>query len=216
MGLNELIEDIERIMKKDRVKRIIDERVKEFIEMGKAGNERWFEELVFCILTANSSAITGLRAVEKLREENLIFNGSKEEIEEALRKVGHRYARRRAEYIVLARKYSSNIKETLASIDGIYKKRDWLSKNIKGIGIKEASHFLRNVGYFNLAIIDRHIIRILKAYNLVNSTLDRKTITKKKYIKIENLIKRIAKKLNLKPGILDLYLWYMSTGKILK
>lgn len=216
MGLNELIAELEKIMKRNKVNKLVEEKVKEFLETNKADNERWFEELVFCILTANSSAITGLKAVEKLKKKNLLLEGSKEEVEKALREAGHRYAKRRAEYIILARKYSSNLKDTLTSIDSIYKKREWLAKNIKGIGMKEASHFLRNVGYFNLAIIDRHIIRILKTHNLVNPTLDRKTITKKKYIKIENLMKRIARKLNMKPGILDLYLWYMSTGKILK
>jgi len=216
MGLNELVAELEKVMRKSKVNKLVEERVKEFLETNNADNERWFEELIFCILTANSSAITGLKAVEKLKEKNLLLKGSTGEVEKALREVGHRYAKRRAEYIILARKYSSNLKNILTSIESIYRKREWLAKNIKGIGMKEASHFLRNVGYFNLAIIDRHIIKILKAYNLVNPTLDRKTITKKKYIKIEKLIKRIARKLNIKPGILDLYLWYMSTGKILK
>ena len=216
MGLNELVAELEKVMRKSKVNKLVEERVKEFLETNNADNERWFEELIFCILTANSSAITGLKAVEKLKEKNLLLKGSTGEVEKALREVGHRYAKRRAEYIILARKYSSNLKDILTSIESIYRKREWLAKNIKGIGMKEASHFLRNVGYFNLAIIDRHIIKILKAYNLVNPTLDRKTITKKKYIKIEKLIKRIARKLNIKPGILDLYLWYMSTGKILK
>ena len=43
-----------------------------------------------------------------------------------------------------------------------------------------------------------------------------KIITKNKYLKIEKLLKEIANKLNLSMAEIDLYLWYMETGKILK
>jgi N-glycosylase/DNA lyase len=37
-----------------------------------------------------------------------------------------------------------------------------------------------------------------------------------KYLEIENFLMKIAKKLNLSLAELDLYLWYIETGKILK
>jgi len=37
-----------------------------------------------------------------------------------------------------------------------------------------------------------------------------------KYLEIENLLREIAKETNLHLGELDLYLWYMETGKVLK
>ena len=40
--------------------------------------------------------------------------------------------------------------------------------------------------------------------------------TKKKYQEIEDLLKNIAKETDLTLAELDLYLWYMETGKILK
>ena len=91
--------------------------------------------------------------------------------------------------------------------------RDWLVKNIKGLGYKEASHFLRNIGHENFAIIDFHIIDLLVRYNLV---LRPKYLTLAKYFEIENLLRKIAKKSDLTLAELDLYLWYMETGKILK
>ncbi|MFX1600424.1 MAG: N-glycosylase, partial [Promethearchaeota archaeon] len=81
------------------------------------------------------------------------------------------------------------------------------------IGYKEASHFLRNIGYSNYAIIDFHIIDLLVQYNLIEKP---KTLTKTKYLKIEQVLKGIANKLNLNLAELDLYLWYLETGKILK
>jgi len=63
------------------------------------------------------------------------------------------------------------------------------------------------------AIIDFHIIDILTDYKLIKKP---KTITKKKYLEIENVLKKIADKTNLSLAELDLYLWYLETGKILK
>ncbi|GAJ17855.1 unnamed protein product, partial [marine sediment metagenome] len=37
-----------------------------------------------------------------------------------------------------------------SNIDEI-KLREWVVKNFKGLGYKEASHFLRNIGYKNFA-----------------------------------------------------------------
>ncbi|MHA2326793.1 MAG: 8-oxoguanine DNA glycosylase, partial [Promethearchaeota archaeon] len=91
--------------------------------------------------------------------------------------------------------------------------RDWIVKNIKGIGYKEGSHFLRNIGYNNLAIIDFHIIDLLVKSHLIEKP---KTLTKKKYLEIEELLKLIGKKLKLNLAELDLYLWYTETGKVLK
>ena len=91
--------------------------------------------------------------------------------------------------------------------------RNWIIKNIKGLGYKEASHFLRNIGYTNYAIVDFHIVDLLARYNLINKP---KSITKMIYLKIEELLKKISNKLGINLAGLDLYLWYLETGKILK
>ncbi|MCS7385358.1 MAG: N-glycosylase/DNA lyase [archaeon GB-1867-005] len=216
MGLAELIDDINKVKSKSKVRNLVENRIAEFLETNKADDNRWFEELAFCILTANSSAMKGLKAIELLKERNLLLQGSLEELEKTLKEAGHRYAKTRAEYIISARKLVPGLKRQITSIRGINNKRTWLAQNVMGIGMKEASHFLRNVGYLDVAIIDRHIIKILISYDLIDKTLNKRTLTTRRYLKIENLIKKIAKKVNLKPGVLDLYLWYMSTGKVLK
>jgi len=91
--------------------------------------------------------------------------------------------------------------------------REWIVENVKGLGYKEASHFLRNVGFDDYAIIDFHIVDLLVDYKLIEKP---KTITKRKYMAIESLLKKLARKTNLTLAELDLYLWYMETGKILK
>ena len=91
--------------------------------------------------------------------------------------------------------------------------RKWLVKNIKGIGYKEASHFLRNIGFKNIGIIDFHIIDLLTRFRLIKKP---KTLGKKKYLEIEKTLKELSEKLNIGLAKLDLYLWYIETGKILK
>ena len=91
--------------------------------------------------------------------------------------------------------------------------REWLTENVLGLGFKESSHYLRNIGFINIAIIDFHIIDILVKNNLI---IQPKTLTKQKYIEIENILSIIARKSRLNLGELDFYLWYMETKKILK
>lgn len=119
-----------------------------------------------------------------------------------LKELGHRYPNARARYIVEARKCKNIVEE-----------REWLVGNIKGLGYKEASHFLRNIGYKDFAILDFHIIDILTRYNLIEKP---KTLTKRKYMGIENLLRKVAGRLNLNLAELDLYLWHAETGKVLK
>ncbi|MEM0137180.1 MAG: N-glycosylase, partial [Thermoplasmata archaeon] len=117
----------------------------------------------------------------------------------------------RAKYSFENRDYSKNIKKILIGLNK-EEKREFLIKNLKGIGNKEASHFLRNVGYKDYAIIDKHIFKIMKEYNLTNE----KNVNGKNYYELEKILTKVGEKVNLDLGRLDLYLWYMETGKVLK
>ncbi|MEM3018977.1 MAG: N-glycosylase/DNA lyase, partial [Candidatus Bathyarchaeia archaeon] len=170
-----------------------------------------FKELCFCILTANFNAEKSIKIQEKIGDGFL--NLSESQLAERLKELGHRYPNTRARYIVLARKYKDSLKMIINSFKEEIKLRDWLVKNIKGIGYKEASHFLRNIGYFNFAILDFHIIDCLVNYRLIDKP---KILTKRNYLEIEKLLKDVAKKAGINLAQLDLYLWYFETGKILK
>ncbi len=196
-------------LKRSKIGKLVERRVKEF-EKNKSFN-RIFKELCFCILTANFNAERAIRIQEKIGDGFLTF--SQKKLAEELRKLGHRYPETRAKYIVEARKHKNSLKKILSSFKDEKELREWLVKNIKGIGYKEASHFLRNIGFKNLAIIDFHILKLLTKYKLIRKP---KTLTRKKYLEIECELRRIAKKLNLSLAELDLYLWYLETGKILK
>jgi N-glycosylase/DNA lyase len=162
------------------------------------------------MLTANFNAEKSIKIQNDIGE--CFLTGSKEEISKKLKDYGHRFPNARAEYIAESKKCKQKLTEIVQFHD---KKalRDWIVNNVKGLGYKEASHFLRNIGFDDYAIIDFHIIDILVDYQLIEKP---KTLTKKKYLEIESILQKIAKETNLTLAELDLYLWYMETGKILK
>ena len=202
-----LLKSIENL-KKGKVKELVDFRIKEFKNMGKKSNDKLFKELSFCILTANFNAE---RCIDlQNRVGNQLLNSPENELAQQLTIYGHRFPTVRAKYIVEARKYKDSLKNIINSEND---PREWLIRNVKGIGYKEASHFLRNIGFENYAIIDFHIIDLLVRYNLIERP---KTLTKKKYLEIEQVLNKIAEKTNLNLAQLDLYLWYLETGKVLK
>jgi N-glycosylase/DNA lyase len=209
--------DVVRELKKDpKVKAMVDERVNEFRNVNKMDSHKWYEELVYCLLTAYSSALMGQRCLDTLCNEGTLLDGSLNDVEDCLKVEGHRFANRRAEYILNTRYLAQIIKEKIQGFDDSKSAREWLVANIKGIGWKESSHYLRNVGYFDLAILDRHIIRNMADFNLVDKVEAKKGLTKKLYLKYEQILSKVAKELDMSLGEMDLYLWYRKTGKILK
>ncbi|MGQ9720021.1 MAG: N-glycosylase/DNA lyase [Candidatus Jordarchaeum sp.] len=190
----------------------VSERMKEFEELHKKSDKEWFSELCFCILTAYSSVQMGLKIQNKLSCEDFLMLPL-ENLCHKLREEGYRFWERRADFIVCARDFY-NIKEIITSFPDERLAREWLVKRIKGLGYKEASHFLRNVGFKNVAILDRHVMRIMFEYGLISEIP--KTLTRRMYLELEQKLEDLGRMVGLSLGELDLYLWYMKTGKILK
>ena len=188
-------------------------RLKEFRKLGEYGSEKdLFTELIFCLLTPQSKAMLCWETVETLLNENLLFEGSAEEISGKLNKV--RFRNRKAEYIVEAREHFP-LRTKIKKFSNIYDAREWLVKNVKGMGYKEASHFLRNIGYRDdLAILDRHILKNLKYYGVIKHIPA--SLTRKKYLEIERKMKEFSERINIPMSHLDLVLWYKETGRVFK
>lgn len=187
-------------------------RISEFKGIRHESDDRWFSELCFCILTANSSASLGIRIQEKLGE-NGVLALPLAELTGMLRAMGHRFYRKRAEYIVRARDFHK-LKGIITGFPTEAEAREWIVKNVKGVGYKEASHFLRNVGYDNVAILDRHVLRVLNEAGVIEQVPQH--LSRSNYLLIERKLKEIAGKAGLTLAELDFYLWYMATGKVLK
>jgi N-glycosylase/DNA lyase len=195
---------------KSEIENKVNQRIQEFSKHINSSSDQIFNELCFCILTANYSAEGGIRIQEAIGNGFLEFN--EEELANKLKELGHRFPNNRANYIVEARERKEELVEKLKELKE-KELREWIVKNIKGLGFKEASHFLRNIGLQDYAIIDFHIIDLLVREKIIEKP---KSLTPKKYLEIEKIILNLAKETNLTLSELDLYLWYIETGKILK
>lgn len=199
--------------------REIKDRLAEFETVGRTGShQRLFEELTFCIFTAGASARMGLRSVEGVRP--VLMSGSVRDIRHAL--AGrHRFPNSRAAYVFETREYlrghcSLQLHEALSSFRVAEERRDFLAANrsVRGIGYKEASHFLRNIGYRGYAILDKHVLSRLSELGVIESP--KPPSTKAKYLAIEETVKLFAASIGIDFDELDLLLWYTKTGEILK
>ncbi len=208
---DKLIADLKKEMKKRRIE--VERRISEFEKIGK-DEKKMFYELCFCILTANYTAEGGIRIQKEIGEGFLKMN--MEELKSKLRELKHRFPNKRAEYIIEARKKRDLLKE-LKDMDD-EEAREFIVKNFKGVGYKEASHFLRNIGRKNIAIVDYHIMDLLQRYDLIKykKEKNKKQMTRKRYMEIESLLKEISSRAKINLARLDLYLWAMETGKVLK
>jgi N-glycosylase/DNA lyase len=206
--IRKIIEEVYWIQKTP-IRKKIEGRLKEFEKLGKRGNDEWFCEMCFCLLTANSKAKTALEIQKELGEVGFLCM-KREKLCDCIKRNKHRFHNNKAGFIVEARKFKK-IKEILKKEQD---PREWLVENVKGLGWKESSHFLRNVGYTDYAIIDRHIINLLIDNGLLKEKP--KMINKKLYIELEKLLLKIADKLSMSQAELDLYMWYMKTGEVLK
>lgn len=196
----------------------IERRLKEFEKVGQRSFRVLFSELCFCLLTPQSKAKVCDTAVKELQSKGLLLKGTTDDVGKALS--GVRFPENKANYIVLAREQFTS--EWGFDLEGIVRGgtkaralREWFVKNVKGLGYKEASHFLRNVGVgFDLAILDRHILGNLLRYGVIKEVP--KSMTRKRYMEIEKKMRKFSKEVGIDMGSLDLLFWSMETGEVFK
>jgi N-glycosylase/DNA lyase len=214
-----VIEDI-RATHKAR-KKEIRARLDQFRRVWRNGSdEQLFEELVFCIFTAGASARMGYRSVEAVRP--FLMDGKREEMTLALKTSGaHRFPVERPGYIVVTRNYLREhcdmaLRSKLRSFADPLERRDWLAqeKQIKGLGYKESSHFLRNIGLLGHAILDKHVMNCLADLKVVETP--KPPATRTRYLETEEILRSFAHDLRIDFDELDLVLWSMKTGEVLK
>ena len=162
----------------------------------------------------------GLRSIEAVR--SLLIEGGREEMTRALKETGaHRFPVARPGYVVVTRNYlrehcGMRLRDLLLSFADPMERRDWLAKErrIKGVGYKESSHFLRNIGLRGYGILDRHVLRCLVDLSVVESS--KPPTTRERYLAIEEQLRRFARDVRIDFEELDLVLWFINTGEVLK
>ena len=204
----------------EKNKKIIIKKTKAFEEIFSLGKPKdIFYELVYCILAAGTSAELALKTVKIITEKDLIIYATEAEIIKELKKC-YRFYNIRGKYIYNAREYinlnySFDIRKLINQFDNSITIRNELAQNkeIKGIGMKASSHFLRNIGFKDLAILDIHILSLMKEMSLIPKNFK---LTIKNYEKTEDILRKLSHQINIDLPELDLTLWFMKTNKIIK
>lgn len=189
-------------------KELIKGRLKEF---RKVRGDEIFYEMIFCLLTPQSSAKLCDEAVQNLKKKDFLHR--------KLNPVGMikgkaRFHNNKARYLVEVKNNFNEIKKKIKETKNGRELREWLVKNVKGFGLKESSHFLRNIGYRNLAILDRHVLKELEKEGVIEKTPD--ILSNNLYLKIEEQFKEYAREKRIPIDELDLLLWSIETGEVFK
>lgn len=199
-------------------KKEIEERLAHFKTVGKKGGRTLFEELCFCILTPQSKAFSCDEAIRELKGSGMLFGGDVADIRAVLSKKT-RFHNKKAEYLVMARERFG--KDGFASLEAITfcsderTAREAILEAVKGIGWKEASHYLRNVGRGKeVAILDRHILKNLKRHGAISEVPE--SLTPKRYLAIEKKMGKFCRETGIPMAHLDLLFWAEETGRIFK
>jgi len=196
----------------------IKDRLQEFKKVMDWDEPDVFAELAFCLLTPQSSAKICWAAVTTLKQRSLLLNGAASDLLLHLAQV--RFGESKAKYIVGARELFSKdgellLKPKISSFYNPFELREWLVDNVKGLGFKEASHFLRNIGLGEeFAILDRHILRNLNRLGVIPEIPV--SITKKRYLEMEEKLRHFSAKIGIPMAELDLLFWSKETGWIFK
>jgi N-glycosylase/DNA lyase len=175
----------------------------------------YFYELAYCLLTSQSSAAHAEQAIAQLRHAG--FHVQDINPEPILRNKKHyiRFHKMKTRYLVEMKKQFPEIIQKISEGSRAFEMREWLVRHVLGLGYKEATHFLRNIGKNDgLAILDRHILRYLKRLGVIRSIP--KSMNKKRYFNIEQRFMKFAAKSGIVLDELDLVLWSMATGEIRK
>lgn len=199
--------------------------------------DKLWQELCFCILSANVSFELAKSVIHRISDNNMLnpewiiedktsestlFNFLDGSNFEPVKKNGelrrYRYPKVKSQQIVNAAKriYCNNsIKEILNEFDSDVLARNFFYTEIAGLGIKEASHFLRNIGFAtSLAIIDVHVFNFLKEFSLIDFEIGT-SLTLKNYLLLEKTLKNLSEYHGLDLSILDLAIWQsMKNGNV--
>lgn len=189
-------------------------------EFDKVRQEEWFYETAFCLLTPQSKAVNADAVIRILQEAG--FRDAPFDPVEILREPSHyiRFHRVKADRLLWLQANWKHIEPLLASArhlsrqQGCRERRDDLAASVHGMGLKEASHVLRNIGCRGLAIIDRHLIRCLIDCGVIPN---REThLSLKTYHEIEERFDLYGQQVGIDMDELDLLFWSEISGLILK
>ena len=185
----------------------------------ECSEEKLWKELVFCILSSRVKFAVAYEAVKHMESINLLshiqkntrFNQYEKDVMVALSIAGYPFYRHRAHHIRCAAEflYSTwgSIAGLLNSTDNVQDVRGLLASEVAGLGPKQASLFLRNIGYAKrIAVLDTHVLSYLNWAGLSDTPL-KSISTLTKYQELEDNLIEHADSLGCSPDQFDFAVW---------
>ena len=188
----------------------MDEIKKRLNSFKNLNEEQQFQEFMFCLLTPQSNAQRCWQAVLEITKLKQLNGSSISNI--LIKKT--RFHNTKTKRILNAKQSFQKINPQLTN-PNTQQLREFLVNNVSGYGLKEASHFLRNIGLSNnkIAILDRHILKNLHKEGIIKEP---KISSHKNYLEIEQSFLNYAKSINTPVDELDLLWWSQENGEIFK
>jgi len=203
----------------DNIKPEILKKLQEFSQIWESKDDlKIYKELLFCLLTPQSKAENAWEIIKNLERKSLLFEAKENILKDELRMV--RFRNNKTKYIKNAQRLfvkdgKPTVVDVLDRFEDPFDAREWLVKNVKGLGYKEASHFLRNIGLGeDITILDRHILKTLLKFGIID--VSPKTLTRKRYIETEEKMRDFAKSIGIPLSHLDFVFWQIQTERIFK
>ena len=180
--------------------------------------EMW-REFVFAILAGSR-----VRAETAMRSARWLFTSLPEvadparfrsttdgelSVVQALQDVGYRFPSFKAKAIWSAAAYlmeRHRFLEYLLLHGRIAEARDDVADHVWGVGLKIASHWLRNCG-FTMPVVDLHVRRALVESALLPEAFLRENITPARYRAVEGLLQGLASAWRINPAAMDYLIW---------
>ncbi|MEO5928612.1 MAG: hypothetical protein ABIR47_01655 [Candidatus Kapaibacterium sp.] len=185
-------------------------------EFAAVPQSEYLHELLFCLLTPQSRAVHAEQVIAELRRDGFperLFDPTP-----YLRDPAHyiRFHNQKGRRLLSVAERSGEIIGVLADpARDSRDRREWLVANVNGLGWKEASHFLRNIGARDLAIIDRHILKHM-ARNGAIDAIPKAIGTRRAYMELEERFAALAATVGLPLQELDLLFWSFEEGSVRK
>ena len=185
--------------------------------------EKLWEELVCCVLSSQvkfelSQAVTQNLKRNGLLDLEVLDYSYEDQLGEVLRSpvivdghsIKYRFPNSKAKQIATARQniYGNgmSLREILYKYSESSELRATLVKLVPGLGMKQASMYLRNVSNsFELAVIDSHVLKYMNVMDLVEKVPS--TISKAQYLVKENKLTKYAEKFDYPVGCVDYAIW---------
>lgn len=164
-----------------------------------------FYNLCFCLCAPQTTFDANTEVQDRIVERNYFEKPiPDEEMHEILKPV--RFYRRKTKALQKMRDGFYEIRSKMIRHIPPKQKRDWLVENVWGMGMKAASHLLRNLGFGqNLAIVDTHVLKFLRIENWPSS--------KKAYGEVEQKLEEVVEVCGLDCMCqLDVIIWQHYSG----